>query len=163
MLNGKLVGHETGRLLDRLLSGCKPPKQSIRVPPGEIRVRQSFDVLVINDEDVVTATQFIRERFLLPITVHDVLKAVSVIRRTLELRFRRALGRGVAQEISRMRLEHCKRLLTETDFLIPLVAQHSGFSRSRQLAVPFNGLSNDLREAVARIENVRSNGGKVGS
>lgn len=136
-LNGKVVGHEIGRLLGRLLSGSKPPKEPILTSPGGIRVRQSTDVLAIENEDVLKATQFIKEHFHLSITVDDVLKEVQISRRALELHFRRALGRGIAQEINRVRLDQSKRLLTETDFKVAAVARHAGFFSPRQQAATF--------------------------
>jgi LacI family transcriptional regulator len=60
-----------------------------------------------------------------------------VSRRALERRFQRALGRGLAQEICRVRLERCKRLLTETELALSVVARHSGFTSARHLASVF--------------------------
>jgi AraC-like DNA-binding protein len=71
------------------------------------------------------------------LNVADVLKEVPVERRSLERRFRRHLGRGIGEEIRRVHVERAQRLLAETDLPIKDVAQQSGFSDFRQLAVVF--------------------------
>ncbi|MBI2478638.1 MAG: XylR family transcriptional regulator [Planctomycetia bacterium] len=136
-VNAGRIGYEAGALLDRLLAGQEPPQEPVLVSPGRVHVRRSSEVLAIDDEDVVAAARFIREHAYLPITVTDVLDVVAVSRRSLEQRFRRALGRGLAQEIRRVRVERCKQLLAETDFKMPAVAQHSGFSSEFHLATVF--------------------------
>lgn len=135
--DARRIGSEAAALLDRLLAGHKPPKDPIRVAPLGVQARRSSEVLAIEDEDVVTAARFIREHAHLPITVADVLRAVSVSRRSLERRFLQALDRGLSEEICRVRLERSKRLLAETDLRMAAVAGHSGFSSTRHLAATF--------------------------
>lgn len=135
--NAERVGYEAALLLERLLAGEKPPKEPIRVAPGGIHTRRSSEVLAIDDPDVLAAARFIRENAHRPIAVADVLHAVPVSRRALERRFQQALGRGMAQEICRVRLERCKHLLEETDLDISAVAKHSGFASPRHLAATF--------------------------
>lgn len=137
IVNAERVGYEAGALLDRVLAGKKPSAQLVLVPPSGVQVRRSSEVLAIDDQDVATAARFIYERAHLPITVADVLGATLVGRRSLERRFQRMLGHGVAEEIRRTRLAHCKRLLAGTDFDMPAVARHSGFSSARHLATAF--------------------------
>ena len=137
MLNGERIGYETGRQMDLLLSGGEPPKQSILMQPESIHTRQSTNVLAIKDKEVVKASQFIHEYFHLPITVNDVVKVVPASRRSLELHFQRALGRGISKEICYQRLKYCKQLLRETDLKMSSIAKHSGFSSPRHLAMVF--------------------------
>jgi len=137
IVNAERVGYEAGALLDRLLSGQEPSGQPVLVPPSGIQARRSSEVLAIEDQDVAAAARFIYERSHLPITVTDVLDTILMGRRSLERRFLRALGHGVAEEILRFRIERSKRLLTETDFNMPTVARHSGFSSARHLATAF--------------------------
>ena len=53
--------------------------------------------------------------------------AVETNRRTLERRFRDSMGRGVAEEITRLRLERAKRCMIESDIPLRDVAKDSGF------------------------------------
>ena len=99
--------------------------------------RQSSDVLAIEDEDVVAAVRFIRAQAQRPIGVSDVLEAVTVSRRSLERRFRAALGRGLGEEIRRVRLGKAKSLLSGTEIPIGQVATNSGFSEAKHLSTVF--------------------------
>ena len=131
------IGWEAAALLDRLLSGAASPRQPLLLPPQGVVGRRSSDVLATDDPDVVKAARFIRERGHLPLRVADVLKEVPVGRRTLERRFRQALGRGLWEEIRRVHVDRAKRLLAETDLAIKAVAKQSGFTDFRHLAVVF--------------------------
>ena len=138
-LPGERIGHEAARLLDLLLtgSGSPAPKANLRLPPLGVVARGSSDVLAIDDVDVAAAVRFIRSHSQEPIRVVEVLDEVSVSRRSLERRFRGALGRGIGEEIRRSRIERAKRLLSETEMPILHVATNSGFSEAKHLSVGF--------------------------
>jgi LacI family transcriptional regulator len=132
-----LIGSEAAGLLDGLLSHPKAPRSPILLPPLGVVTRQSTDVLAVGDPDVVAAVRFIRERLHTPIQVADVLRAVPASRRTLELRFRAVLNRGLAEEIRRARIERASDLLTSTDAPMTEVARRSGFSDAKQFSAVF--------------------------
>jgi LacI family transcriptional regulator len=69
--------------------------------------------------------------------VRDILAHVPVSRRSLERRFRGVLGRSMLDEIRRVHLDRACRLLTETEFPIPTVAESSGFTDAKQLWLVF--------------------------
>ncbi len=131
------IGYEAAALLDRLLAGEKPPAEPVLVPPLGVATRRSTEVLAIEDGDVVAAVRFIREHAHLPLRVIDVLREVPVGRRTLERRCRHALGWGLGEEIRRAHLELACRLLARTDLPMKAVAQQTGFSDFRHMAVVF--------------------------
>lgn len=131
------IGYEAAALLDRLLAGENPRAEAVLFPPLGVVGRLSTDVLSIGDADVAAAVRFIRERGHLPLRVRDVLREMSVSRRALERRFRRALEHGLGAEIRRVHLERAKALLTATDLPMPQIAQRSGFSNAKQLATVF--------------------------
>lgn len=131
------IGREAAALLDRLLDGARPPRQPILLPPQGVVARRSSEVLAIDDPDVVAAARFIRGHGHLPLFVADVLREVPVERRSLERRFRKALGRGIWEEIRRVHVERAKRLLAETDQSIKAIAKQSGFTDFRHMAVVF--------------------------
>jgi LacI family transcriptional regulator len=72
-----------------------------------------------------------------PISVNEVLDAVTISRRSLERRFRIALERSVWDEIRRAHMERARALLAGSDLAMATVAQQAGFSDSRQLSVVF--------------------------
>jgi LacI family transcriptional regulator len=58
-------------------------------------------------------------------------------RRSLELRFRRQLGRTIHEELERLRLRRAERLLLESDFPVPYVAEASGYQSPNYFARVF--------------------------
>ncbi|MCX7014652.1 MAG: substrate-binding domain-containing protein [Candidatus Sumerlaeota bacterium] len=101
-LNVERQGYEAAALLHRLMRGKRPRRDLILIPPEPAVTRQSSDALAIEDSAVVQAVRFIREHAAEPIHIEDVLRHVGLRRRTLERRFREALGRSPAAEIVRV-------------------------------------------------------------
>lgn len=131
------IGYEAAALLDRLLDGEKSPEGPILIPPPGIATRRSTEALAIDDAEVIVAVRFIREHAHLPIDVSDVVREVALGRRTLERRCQVALGWGLAEEIRRAHRERACRLLARTDLSMQVVAQQSGYSDFRHMAVAF--------------------------
>jgi LacI family transcriptional regulator len=131
------IGYEAAALLDRLLGGAAPPTRPLLLPPVGVVARQSSDLLAIADPDVSAAVRFIRGHGHQTIRVADVVRAVPVGRRTLERRFRATLRRGLWEEIRRVRMEHARRLLAETDLPMTAVADGSGFPNAKELSTVF--------------------------
>lgn len=131
------IGQEAAALLDRLIDGANPPDQPLLLPSPGLVARGSSDILAIDDEVVIAAARFIREHKVGPLRVADVLRKVPMGRRSLERRFRKTLGRGLAQEIRQSQLAGAKRLLVETDLKMSTIAQRSGFCDYRHMALAF--------------------------
>ena len=135
-LPGEQVGYEAARLLDGLLDN-KKSAQEICVPPGRLVARRSSDVVAVGDEMVRRALTFIRDHAGEPIRVGDVLAAVPLSRRPLELRFKRDTGRTLQKEIWRVRLERAKDMLIETDLSVAEIAIRCGFSEPQRMTEVF--------------------------
>lgn len=140
------VGYEAARLLDELLRGrdrgeaSKGPGEVLRVNvplTGGVVTRQSTDVLALEDEDVAAAVALIRAKGTGTLDVEGVLREVAVSRRSLERRFKAALGRGIGAEIRRVRMAKAKQLLAETELPIPVVAERSGFGGATRFGIMF--------------------------
>ncbi len=69
--------------------------------------------------------------------VSDVARQLPVTQRSLERRFREALGHTIHDEIIRCRLERARRLLTKTDMSIGEVAAAAGFPNSDNMGRSF--------------------------
>ena len=121
------VGYRAAALLDHLMNGGAPPDRPERIMPTGLVPRLSTDALAVPDPVVARVQRFIAEHCRDRIQVKDVVAEVATNRRTLERRFREATGRGVAEEITRLRLEHAKRCMINTDLPMREIAKRSGF------------------------------------
>ena len=135
-LPGEQVGYEAARMLDHLIDKQKPARQLL-VAPRRVVARRSSDVVATGDEMVRRALNFIRAHAAEPIGVSDVLAAVPLSRRPLELRFKRETGRTLQKEIWRLRLERAKEMLVETDLPVAEIAIRCGFSEPQRMTEVF--------------------------
>jgi len=131
------IGYEAARMMHRLLKGEELPQRVVTVPPQELVVRHSSDFIYVDEQVVSAAMQFIAQHASQRISVADVAAAVSVSRRTLENRFEKHLGRTVAAEIRRVRLEQAKRLLASSDESIARIGRLTGIGTPQQFARVF--------------------------
>jgi LacI family transcriptional regulator len=124
------AGFKAAALLDNLLKGGKIPKKdcNIFVNPIRVNVRQSTDMLAVEDQDVVKVLYYIRENFNKAIQVQDVVDYISVSRRNLEMKFKNHVGCSIASEIKRVRIDHVARMLIETDMTVSQIAKALNFS-----------------------------------
>jgi LacI family transcriptional regulator len=121
------MGYEAAKLLDRMMAG-KSTKEIIFVPPSHVVVRESTDLVAIEDTDVAQSVRFIREFACKGINVTRVAEEVGLSRRALERRFIQYLGRTPKAEIMRVQMEHAKMLMVQTDQTSESIARKSGFS-----------------------------------
>ena len=131
------VGLRAAQLLDRLMNGATPPRQPALIAPVSLVPRRSTDVFAVEDRSVAAALRFIADQAGGSIQVDNVAAAVPISRRSLERRFRAALGRTVHDEITRARIERVKRRLVETDLPIKAIARDSGFAGLEHLSRVF--------------------------
>ncbi|MCP4590131.1 MAG: DNA-binding transcriptional regulator, partial [bacterium] len=128
------MGYEAAKLLDRMMAGGVISSPQISLPPRGVVTRQSTDVLATEDQVVIRAVRFIRERACDRIQVADVLEHVRVSRSRLEPRLKEVLGRTIHQEILRVQIEQVKELLIVTDLPIKQIANRCGFTESQYLS-----------------------------
>ena len=148
------VGYHAAGLLNDMMEGSAAPEEPIRIPPVGIMPRRSTDSLAVDDDMVASAMRFITEHSHEPIRVGHVAQNVGVARRMLERRFSKRLGRSIAHEIARLRVERAKRKLIETKASIKSIATEFGFADSLQMAVVFNRLEG-MSPSVYRRKNRR--------
>ena len=135
--NTERIGYEAAALLARLMAGQLPPTRPISIAPAGVVTRRSTEVLAIEDRHIATVARFIREHACEGIDVSDVVKVVPLSRSALERRFVKVLGRSPKEQILRVRLDRAKRLLAETEFPLPVVAEKVGFAHPEYLSVIF--------------------------
>lgn len=125
-------------LLDRLMSGRKPPKRPVYFEPRGIVTRQSTDVVAVDDPHVATVVRYIRDHGCDGISVTEALSQSPVSRSTLTRSFKRLLGRTPKAELARVQLDHAKRLLLETDLSMTEIAASCGFNEAKYFITVFH-------------------------
>lgn len=131
------IGYEAARLLHQhLLYPDKPPTQ-VSLPPLRVVARASSDLIALDDADVVAALRLINERATDSIDVSWLVRQLPVARRSLERRFKAAVGRTILEQIHHVRFQKAKELLAESDLELELVARRSGFANARWMADKF--------------------------
>ena len=136
--NTHRTGYEAAELLERMMSGELVSVESplITTPLG-ITVRESTDTLALDDEQVSIALHYIRRHSNANLRVTDVLKQISLSRRSLEHRFKKLVGRTPHEEIQRVRMNRVKALLCDTELSIQEIAELVGFEYGEYLAAAF--------------------------
>jgi len=152
--NLETLGYRGAALLDELMGGKKAPPEPIRVPANSIVTRKSSDLLAINHKGVANSLRFIWGHAHQPISVKDLVEVAAMSRRGLHKAFLENVGRTPGQELQRVRIEHAKRLLSESDHKMEVLASMCGYQSANSFCVAFKqatGLSpKQFRSSVAR-------------
>ncbi len=125
--NYERVGYEAAALLDRLMNGAPVPDQPVLVSPRGVVGRETTDYFAVEDQLVGEALRYISSQLHEKLRVDDIAYALNVSTRLLQIRFSKALGVGVSEEIRRLRLEKAKRLLIERNRSISSIPDEVGF------------------------------------
>lgn len=132
------LGYQAAKQLQRLMDGevtnDEPP---LLVAPGHVVNRRSTDVLAVSHPAVVEALRIMRAGFNTALTLETICHEIGMSKRGLEKAFRSHLRRSPASELRRIRIDHAKRLLTETDLKIDAVARDCGYCNSSNLSLAF--------------------------
>ncbi|MFM8413914.1 MAG: substrate-binding domain-containing protein, partial [Planctomycetota bacterium] len=135
--DGERVGHAAAALLERLMAGEPPPAEPVLLPPTGLVVRQSSDIVAIDDPQVAAAMRYIREHACHGINVADVIRHAGLSRTLLERRMRQTIGRTPGEEITRLRFARVRQLLAETDLPLAAIAVRCGFEHPQYMAEAF--------------------------
>src|SRR5262249_45540966 len=93
----------------------------------------------------------IRRRACSGIDVQAVLEQLQVSRRSLEQRFRHALGRSPGAEILRVRIEEAKTLLAQTDLSVEVISRRTGFSKPAYFSTAFRNQTGSAPPLYRRL------------
>lgn len=123
------IGRTAARVLDGLLEDPRrdPSEVAVQVPPGALVERDSSRIMPTDDRVVRQALEVIHQLAPRGATVADVVAAVPLSRRSLEVRFRQATGRTMHAYLVEVRLSRARSLLRETDLTVEAVAGRAGF------------------------------------
>jgi LacI family transcriptional regulator len=137
-LDSKRIGYEAAKLLDGMMTGNKSPKEIAYFPPSHVVVRQSTDLMLLDDPDLVQAIKYIRDFAYQGIDVDQVAEAVGISRSVLQRKFRRHLRRTPKEEILRVQIELAKRLMVQSVKLGDSIAAKCGFSSYKYFSKAFH-------------------------
>jgi LacI family transcriptional regulator len=136
-LRGQNVGHTAAKLLHTWMQTQQQPTGETLLPPGDIIVRQSSDIVAVEDERIAKALHFIRHQAITGIGVDEVARSVALSRSALERRMKTLIGRSPGEEIIRIRFSHVERLLAQTDLTLEAIAERTGFQHMQYMAEAF--------------------------
>jgi LacI family transcriptional regulator len=125
------MAYQAAALLDRLMSGKKPPREVLRVPPTGVVTRRSTDIVAVENLQVARALRYIGDHYSNPLLgVSDIVSATALSRRELEKAFRHELKRTPNQEVLRVRMKEVRRLLETTTLKAVEISAQTGFTRT---------------------------------
>ena len=134
------IGWEAAETLSGFIEGRPGRPAPILIAPREVVERASTRTLATGDILVDATLRLIHgaaaaER----LSVGSVVRHVPGSRRSLEKRFRKALGRSIHQEIIRHRIDSARRLLRDTTLTISAIAGETGFANAQRFYAAFRG------------------------
>jgi len=135
--NLELLGYRGAELLDQLMAGKRPPREPIRIPAAGLVPRKSSDLLAVRHPGVARSVRFIWEHCHEPIGVKDLVGVAAMSRRGLHNAFLEHLGRTPGEELHRVRIERARKLLTESDLKIEVLAGMCGYQSANSFCVAF--------------------------
>ncbi len=129
------AGYEAASLLDRMMQGKdKMSGQRIVAHASGVHVRRSTSALMVRNREVRKALRFIRENAGWPIRVADIVNATDLSHRSLNDRFHTECGCSIIKQLTRARVDHIARLLTETEMRVHKIATSVGFVDDRHFS-----------------------------
>jgi LacI family transcriptional regulator len=131
------LGYEGAAILDGMMAGDPPPEQPILIAPKGMSIRQSSDVLAVEDPEVAVAVRYIRDHACEGETVANMVRTLMIGRTSLDRHFLKTLGRSPKAEMERVRFERARQLLVETPYKLERIATMLGFSTAAQFATAF--------------------------
>jgi LacI family transcriptional regulator len=144
-LNFKKAGYESAKLLDRIISGQQAMEgQCIEIQPTHIESRGSTDIFAIDDPEIIQVLKYIKQNSNKPLQVDEIANHVYISKRSLQLRFRKALGRSIHDQIVQAHFDIAKALLIETNLSIDEIAGRSGFLYTSNMRRAFKQITGML-------------------
>jgi len=125
--DGEQIGFTAAQSIADLLAGRPVPVRR-KVPPRGVIQRNSTDTIGAANLTVVRAARLIRNQPYSEASVEQICEKTGVSRSTLDKLFQTHLGRSVAAEIGRIRLQRSQNLLRHSDIPLAEIAQSCGFS-----------------------------------
>ncbi|MDO4573732.1 MAG: DNA-binding transcriptional regulator [Planctomycetia bacterium] len=133
-LDATAGGFQAATILDLLMKDKLVGKRDYVIPPLHVEMRESTRLPDILDPVVADAIRFIKMNNMAPLNASDVARYSPLSRRVLEIRFRKATGHSILEEVNRLRLERVQNMLLKTEMKIHEIAETCGFCTSSYLS-----------------------------
>jgi LacI family transcriptional regulator len=133
-INFERAGYDAASALDRLMRGESGVPTRIIASATHIVARRSTDFVAAEDPHVRKALVFIRDHARGAMSVDEVTSSSGLSRRSLEMAFRKHLGRSILEEIRRARTDQIARLLVESDLSVAQIADRLGYADVQHVA-----------------------------
>ena len=133
------VGYRAAEALDRAMRGeiAIDGMPDIRYTGDTVVERVSTTRPFAYDMLVQRVKEILATEFAAPIRIQNLAARFNVSRRTLETHFRTVTGTSIMEEVTRLRIEHAKRLLATTGDSQERIAEACGFYNATHLAATF--------------------------
>ena len=117
-------------------------RRGVMVPPliAHVPLPAAYPLrppIAIDDPLLTLALRYIRQHAGTGLAIEQMVSDLATSRRLLERRFRQKLGRGIWDELQRVRLDRARSMLACSPAPIAQVATECGFSSPRHLSVAF--------------------------
>ena len=129
------VGMLLGEAFQQIFNGKRPTDATYR--PSALIRRGSTAPLTLSDPAIARAREFIRREIARGLTAADVTAVTGLSTRVAQLRFKKATGRTIMQDIISARIEEARRLLLQGDVPLEGIARLSGWKTLRNFQSAF--------------------------
>lgn len=131
------AGFLAAKILDDRMKRRNAIPVAATYDPISVESRRSTEAIMIPDKLVVSALEFIWMNSGITISSTDVVKHLGYSKRMVELRFRKAMGHSIMDEIQKVRLERIRSLLQGTDLSIGEISRICGYESESYLGKIF--------------------------
>lgn len=132
------IGYRAAALLHEMMRGHRHTHGiTTTIPPTGVVVRKSTEIVTGGDAVVAAAIEVFKRRLGEKVSTRDLGMEIGYGVRTIEMHFRRTLGRTPMQVLRHLRIEHANRLLRDGGLPLAEVASASGFASQASFATVF--------------------------
>jgi LacI family transcriptional regulator len=138
--NFAMQGYCGAELLDKLMHGKPAPPKPILIAPAGLIARKSSDLLAVPHPRVARSLRFMWDHCHEPIGVNDMAQAASMSLRNFHQAFVDNIGRSPGQELQHIRIERAKKLLSDSNAKMEVIAKMCGYESANSFWVAFKRL-----------------------
>jgi len=131
------IGYEGAALLDRLMRGETPCHRLRLIAPSGVTARRSTDAFAVEDALVHQVLLYLKYNYRRTMSADRLAERHGLSRRGLESRFRRATGRGIREQLIRIRLDVAKERLRHEGTSVATIAAETGFCHASHFSNAF--------------------------
>ncbi|MCX6876766.1 MAG: substrate-binding domain-containing protein [Verrucomicrobia bacterium] len=135
--NNEYMGYAAAEMLDRLMKGEAAPSAPVMIQPERVIERASTSLLASDHPPTNQALAFVHEHYGEGIDVDDIARHAGLSRHQLTKCFKQHGGESVSRYLLRIRLNHARRLLAESDAKIQGLATDLGFRSAAYFSTVF--------------------------